>query len=190
MSIALMLITMGISWRLAIAFHAFEALGFGTPYNFVPIGAVALFAGARLPRRVAFLIPLAILVLSDVAIDLQHGYPFYGASRITTYVVFTGIVAMGLMARRGTRPMILGGLSIAGSTLFFLASNFAVWAGGEGYGHPFTWAGLVATYVDGLPFYRNSLSADLLGTASLFSLDAVLRHVPLLGTTEAGQSPE
>lgn len=174
MSTALLLIGLGIAWRFAIAFHAFEALGLGTPYNLVPIGAIALYAGARLPRRWAFAVPLAVLVLSDLVIDLGHGYPFFFASRLTTYALFTGIVALGLLARGGTNPLLLGGLSVTASTLFFLASNLAVWAGGEGYGHPMTWPGLVATYIDGLPFYRNSLLADLLGTAILFGLDFAL----------------
>jgi hypothetical protein len=94
MSTALTLIALGIAWRLAIAFQGFEALGLGTPYNFVPIGALALYAGARLPRRMAFLIPLAVLALSDVAIDVRHGYEFFWASRLTAYAVFTGIVAL------------------------------------------------------------------------------------------------
>lgn len=187
MSTALVLIGFGIAWRLVIAFHAFEALGLGTPYNFVPIGAIALYAGARLPRRWAFAIPLAVLALSDLVIDLGHGYPFFFASRLTTYALFTAIVAMGLLARRGVDPLRLGGLSVAASTLFFLASNFAVWAGGEGYGYPMTWAGLVATYIDGLPFYRNSLVADLVGTSVLFGLDAVLRRSTAPDAVQAGQ---
>lgn len=176
MPTALILIALGVGWRLAIAFQVFEALGLGTPYNFVPIGAIALYAGARLPRQIAFLIPVAVLALSDLAIDPGHGYPFYSASRLTTYVVFVGIVGLGMLARRGANPVTLGGLSVVGSSLFFLASNFAVWAGGEGYGHPMSWPGLVATYVDGLPFYRNSLMADLFGTAVLFGLDALLQR--------------
>jgi len=178
MATALLLIGLGIGWRLAINFQAFEAMRFGTPYNFVPIGAIALYAGARLPRRWAFAIPLAVLVLSDLIIDAGHGYPFFFASRLTTYALFTAIVALGLLARKGTNPARLAGLSLGASTLFFLLSNLAVWAGGEGYGHPLSWAGLLATYADGLPFYRNSLMADLLGTAVLFSLDAALNRVP------------
>lgn len=187
MPTALMLIALGIGWRLAIAFHAFEALGFGTPYNFVPLGAIALYAGARLPRGVAFLIPLAVLALSDLLIDPGHGYPFYSASRLTTYVVYTGVVGLGLLVRRGANPVMLGGLSVVGSTLFFLASNFAVWAGGEGYGHPMSWPGLIATYVDGLPFYRNSLLADLMGTTLLFGLDAILMRSRQFQTDDASR---
>jgi hypothetical protein len=86
--------------------------------------------------------------------------------------------------------VLIGGLSVVGSTIFFLASNFAVWAGGEGYGHPLTWPGLIATYVDGLPFYRNSLVADLFGTAVLFSLDAVLRRAPRGEAVEAAHVTE
>src|SRR5690606_26556153 len=109
MPIPFLLITLGITWRLAIAFQAFEAPGLGTPYNFVPVAAIALYAGARMPRRVAFLIPLAVLVLSDLVIDLRHGYAFYPASRLTTYAVYTGIVALGWLARKGANPILIGG---------------------------------------------------------------------------------
>ena len=39
------------------------------PPNFVALGALALYSGARLPRRVAVAVPLAAMALSDLALD-------------------------------------------------------------------------------------------------------------------------
>ena len=66
-------------------------------------------------------------------------------------------------------------MSIAASTLFFLVSNFAVWAEGTGYHFPLTFPGLMSTYTVGLPFYGNMLAADLVGTTVLFlAVDALV----------------
>ena len=46
------------------------------PPNFTPIGAVALFGGACLAdKRLAFLVPLAAMFLSDLVIGLHRGMP-------------------------------------------------------------------------------------------------------------------
>ncbi len=175
MSTAIFLIGLGIVWRLAIAYQLFETLGIGTPYNLVPIGAIALYAGARVPRRWAFAVPLAVLVLSDLLIDPFHGYPFYFTSRLTTYALFTAIVGLGLLARNRTNPFKLAALSLTTSVTFFLVSNFAVWLGREGFAFPMTWEGLLSTYAVALPFLQNSVIGDLVGTAVLFYLlDGVL----------------
>ena len=55
-------------------------------WNFVPMGAVALYAGARLPRRWAWLVPVAALVLSDIVLDYGRSRPLFELSRWTVYV--------------------------------------------------------------------------------------------------------
>lgn len=147
------------------------------PPNAVALGAIALYAGARLPRRWALTIPLAILIASDYALDYAHGYPFYFASRLTTYAVFTLVALGGSFAPREAGPMARGGYAVAASTAFFLVSNLAVWFEGTGYDFPRTFAGLMSTYAVAIPFYQNSLIADLLGTGLLFGLDALLGRV-------------
>jgi hypothetical protein len=144
------------------------------PDNMVPIAAIALYAAARLPARWAAVVTLAILVLSDVVIDLGHGYPFYFTSRLTTYGIFTALVGLGCLVPKTARMPARVGMAVVASTIFFLASNFAVWIGGEGYGYPMTAGGLLSTYVAGLPFYRNGLIADVVGTVALFGVDALL----------------
>lgn len=166
MPIALFLIVLGVFSRLI-----------PHPDNFVALGAIALFAGAKLPKRWAFVVPLSIYVLSDVVIDsfFRQGYDFNLPTRLTSYAAFTLIVLLGRWKAGETDPVGLAAKSVTGSTLFFLASNFAVWMGGsgEGLGFPHTLAGLGATYAAGVPFFGNTLTADLLGTAVLFGFAAL-----------------
>ncbi|CAN5911149.1 hypothetical protein BH23PLA1_BH23PLA1_18520 [soil metagenome] len=148
------------------------------PDNMVPLGAIALYAAARLPRQWAIVVPLAVLLLSDVIIDMGHGYPFHFTPRLTTYAAFTLIVAFGWLAPKNAGMFTRFGMAISASTLFFLLSNFAVWVSGGGYAYAMTFGGLASTYAVALPFYHNSLIADVLGTGVLFGLDALLRREP------------
>ncbi len=142
------------------------------PQNAVAMGALALYAGARLPRRWALAVPLAAMALSDLFIDWGTGR---GVSliRLTVYATFAAIVLFGRLAREGARPARLGALSVASSTLFFVTSNFAVWAAGL---YPPTASGLALCYVAAIPFFWNTLFADLAGTALFFGLDALSRR--------------
>lgn len=172
MTTALFLIAMGAAWRLVYAFHWLDLP------NFVPLTALTVFAAMKLPRRWACFIPMAILVLPDLIIDLQHGYPFFAASRFTGYATFVLIALMATYApaRMSVPARVLA--TVAGSTLFFLVSNFAVWAGGEGLSRPATIPGLLACYNDAIPFYRNMLVADLIGAIVLLGVDALLVRTP------------
>jgi hypothetical protein len=70
---------------------------------------------------------------------------------------------------RSDKPYQVLGASIAGPTSFFLMSNFLVWMGGGGYHHPKTFAGLINTYMDGIPFYQNSIISTVVFSCLLFS---------------------
>ncbi len=148
------------------------------PPNFVALGAIALYAGARLPRRWAFLVPLAAMALSDALIDRGTGFPFFSITRMTSYGTFALIVGLSSLLRSRTSLSARFAMSVGASTLFYLTTNFAVWVAPYAIGsfeamYPATPAGLLACYIAALPFYGNSLMADLLGTGALFSLDAL-----------------
>src|SRR5262249_44214892 len=83
------------------------------------------------------------------------------------------IVWLGKFARKG-RPPRLAGLSIAGSVLFFIVTNFANWIQFDTYPH--TPVGLALCYTAAVPWFWNTLAADLLGTGFLFGLDALARR--------------
>lgn len=156
------------------------------PYNFVPMGAIALFAGARLPRRHALWVPLAALALSDVVIDLGTGRRALTLVRAAVYGSFVVIALLGRRASGRTRPLALAGLSVSSSVFFFVVTNFAVWAGMGTY--PPTAAGLALCYEAAIPWFWNTLAADLLGTAVFFGVEALFRRSrgPALTAAAAG----
>src|SRR5260370_3722394 len=144
-------------------------------WNFVPMGAVALYAGAKLPRRWAWLVPLAAMVLSDLALDYRTPRPLFELTRWTVYGTLAATTLLGQFANlRKVGLWLLPLLSLGGSMLFFLTTNLATWA--EGRMYPLTLAGLLECYAAGLFFLRNTVTADLLGTAVLFGLGPVFER--------------
>src|SRR3954451_1218927 len=114
------------------------------PPNFTPIGAMALFSGAYLGRRgVAFVAPLAALLLSDLALGFYHGMA-------TVYFSVALIVAIGWLAIPRITPIRVSAAAIASSVLFFIITNFGMWLFSGFYPH--TFAGLTACYVAAIPF--------------------------------------
>jgi hypothetical protein len=148
-------------------------------WNLVAVGAVALYAGARLPRRWAWAVPIGAMILADVVLDWGHAdRPILSVSRLTIYGTYIAIAFLGLLARRArgwSAPLTLGGLSLGASALFFLTTNFAEWVAGPLPLYPHTWAGLSECYVAAIPFFGGTLKADLVGTALLFGADALVR---------------
>jgi hypothetical protein len=130
------------------------------PPNFSPIAAMALFGGAAFAdKRAAFLTPLAGLFLSDLVLG------FYTITPVV-YGSFALIVCLGLWVRRRRSAGRIAGAAVVGALLFFVITNFAVWAMGHLY--PQTPAGLVACYVAAIPFFQNTLLSNLFYSALLF----------------------
>jgi len=144
------------------------------PPNAVALGALALYAGARLPRRCALLVPLAAMALSDFFLDFGTGRAAVTLVRGADYAAFAGIVLLGRARGRTARTFGLASLSVCGSLAFFLASNFAEWLSDPLY--PKTAGGLSLCYAAAVPFLWNTLAADLAGTTLFFGLDGFARQ--------------
>jgi hypothetical protein len=85
---------------------------------------------------------------------------------------------MALYVGRLPSPVALASLSLTSSLVFFVSTNFAVWAFGTTYSHDLT--GLLTCYVAALPFFKNTLVGDLFWTCVLFGghrLFLVLRTI-------------
>lgn len=132
------------------------------PPNFAPIAAIALFGGARIDKKyLAFIIPFAALIISDSFIGFYDGFWL-------VYLSFALIVGIGLLLRNTKSPLNIGLGALSGSISFFVITNFGVWALGTMY--PKTIEGLAACYTAAIPFFQNSLYADLLFTAVMFGV--------------------
>ena len=129
------------------------------PPNFAPIAAIAIFSGALLPRKYAYILPLVAMIISDIFIGLHPlVYATWGSFALIA------VLAEYTMRRPNVSKMV--GTTLAGSLIFFVISNFAVWAQGTMYSQNF--AGLVQCYYNALPFFRNTAMGDLTYVAFLF----------------------
>ena len=127
-----------------------------------PVAATALFAGRtlRIPA-LALVVPLAATALSNVALpgdDWQVTLVVYGA------LLVPAVAGIASRRWRGALPVVAA--MVSSSLLFFIATNFAVWAFNGMY--PMTLDGLVQCYVAALPFLDRTVFGDLLWTAVLF----------------------
>lgn len=127
--------------------------------NVAPIAALALFSGAMIPNRWGFIIPVVALFISDFFLGFHATMPF-------VYGSFIAIALMGTFLKNRISLVKTGMTSIAGSILFFLVTNFGVWATSSMYER--TFSGLMRSYQMGIPFFRNTLLGDLFYTALFF----------------------
>ena len=124
------------------------------PPNFVPITAIAIFAGVKFRNiKLAYVIPIAVMLISDLFIG------FYSIS-LFVYLAFILITTYSYIFKKYSIKNIL-----LSSLLFFVVTNFGVWLIG---GYPKNIEGLILCYTMAIPFFTNSLMADLLFSAILY----------------------
>ena len=147
------------------------------PEGIAPIGALALFSGAYLQRRVFWLVPLGALLLSD----LYNG--FYSAVvMLAVYLGFLASAAVGRGLLHGRDSAGRIALAVGGGALaFWLISNMGNWLAFRALTVP----GLLQNYVDGLPYLARSLAGDAVYAALLFGGYRVARRLPLLRMASA-----
>ena len=144
-------------------------------WNFTPVAAAALFAGFYFRSRwVAGLVPLAALAISDFAEPVHNSL----SVQLTVWVAMFLPALMGPWLRTagesrldGRRTMFA---SLIPSAVFFVLTNFAVWAAGSGLTYAPGVTGLVECYAVAIPFYTNMLAGDLFYTGLLFGAWAVV----------------
>lgn len=132
------------------------------PWNFTPIGAIALFSGAVLKnRRLALAFPLLALFAGDVVAGL-YKLPMM----LTVYASFLLSVTIGFWLRDRCS---IGRISLAtllGALQFFVITDLGVWAFLSTYPHSL--AGLAACYLAAVPLFFNMLAGDVLYVSLLF----------------------
>ncbi len=187
MPAALLLIVVAICYRVLYALA-------GAPAdwaNFSPLAAIILCAGAYLRPRAAFLIPLAIVLLSDLILNAHYQVPLLDTRMIPGYFSFGLILLLGFWLSKQQHYKMLYTLagSVVASLLFYLITNTADWwfdASGPlpVTPYPRTAAGLYQSLTAGHPgfpptilFFRNTLVSDLSFTI-LFLLSWALSSLP------------
>lgn len=124
------------------------------PANVAPIGAIALFSALYLPRRIALIMPLGIMFISDLFIGF-----YTWQILLSVYVSFFLMGLIGFWVRKHKAFFTVVGGTVLGSVAFFLITNAAVWAFSGMYSH--TFSGLTQSYLMGLPFLRNTILGDM-----------------------------
>ncbi len=148
----------------------------GRPFGFAPQWAMAVFAGAVIrDRKWAFIIPVLSMFISDLFYQLLYmggmtAIPGFYDGQWQNYLLFAGLVFVGFAVKK-LNVLQITAASFAAPTLYFLVSNFLVWASNgaaRGLDRPKTFSGLLLCYTDGIPFYQMSILATLVFSGILF----------------------
>lgn len=143
------------------------------PWNFTPVAAMALFAGASFDDlKVAIVLPLATLFIGDIFLGFHKTIPFvYGA------FVLTVLFGWMIQDKKNMGSLII--CSIMSSLTFFFITNFGVWLSSGMYS--LTANGLVQCYIAAIPFFRTTLFGDLFFSFILFtSFYGIEQAVPVI----------
>ncbi len=155
------------------------------PPNVAPMVAMGLFAGAHIRLKwPAWIIPLGAMLVSDLLYQLYWGWGLH----VHMPAVYLSLALTTWLGRNLGNRAWWHSLPTAatGSLLFFVVTNFSVWALGQTYPH--NWSGLTQCYLMALPFLRNALAGDLFYTAAMFGAFAWLSHFyGIHSKTEASQ---
>ena len=144
------------------------------PPNFSPMAAIGLFGAAHFAKKwQAFFIPLIGIWVSDLVINnyvyssSSSNFVWFYSGFYWQYISYILIIFTGLFIfNRGISLTKTAGGMISSSGIFFLVSNFGVWAGGTMY--PKNFGGLITCYAAGVPFIHNTIISDVLFTTVLF----------------------
>ncbi|TWT46686.1 DUF6580 family putative transport protein [Botrimarina hoheduenensis] len=146
-----------------------------------PMAAAGLLAGYWFRSvGVAVLVPLVAMAVSDLLLPAYDRFAVHAA-------VYGSMMVPALLGGWMRRPLdrlsagiVRLAVSVATpSLLFFVATNFAVWASSGRYAK--TLAGLGECYAAALPFYRRMLAGDAVYAALLLTVAAAAGAYSLRG---------
>ena len=139
------------------------------PPNFTPVEAIGLFGGAYLAdRRLAYLVPLLAMALADLVLGLHSGMP-------VIYALIAFNVWLGFRVGPNPSAQRVASYGLLAAAVFFIVSNFAVWASGGGLFYTYDLAGLISCYTMALPFFGYSLLGMVVYSTILFGGMALVR---------------
>lgn len=170
-----------ILFILAVGLFRSLSTGAGAWANFTPVGAMALFGGVYFKDKwKAYLVPLAILLISDMAINyLSFGSLFY-PGMVYVYIAFALMVTLGSFIKKvSVRGVFFGSLAVV--LIHWIVTDIGVWLSGTLF--PMTAAGFLECLVAAIPFETNFLIGTLLYSAVMFG------GYELLGSRFPGLKP-
>lgn len=156
-------------------------------WNLSVVGALALFAAARLGLGYGVAFTAVAIALKDVCLyftaDWWEPYPL-------SWLYFAGYALAGwwLLRRRADSGRVAT-TALGVSLGFFVVSNFVSWLE-QALPYGYSLDGLRDCYAAAVPFYRGTLLGDVLFSAALFGAYALLVPAPQPQPQEARDSEE
>jgi hypothetical protein len=175
------------------------------PPNFSAAYALVFCAGVYFRNRLGWQVPLAIMLLSDLALNVY--YTFFAEPRFNAfqpyllfnYLAYTVIFWLGRRFRPQSNFFALIGGGLAGAVIFYLVTNTAAWffnpfANAE-YEHSVESLLLALTFGTGhwpstFEFFRNSLLSSGLFTALFIAALRVSEHLESAAEKKAAEATE
>ena len=135
------------------------------PYapNFTPMLSIALLSGFYSKNKFFVLLPILIMLISDIMIGNHTVVPW-------VYSSFILIFALGYLIKKSSYSNIFI-FSILSSVIFFVISNLGVWFTG---GYSYSFNGLIACYTAAIPFFKNTLISTVLYSSVIHSVVSVV----------------
>ncbi len=157
--------------------------------GFSGIGAMALFGGAYFKNKVnAFLLPVLVLLLSDLGLVLTMGvnYGFYSGMYLT-YIAFILMLLTGHLIIRRVSVQSVFLAAIVGVLIHWVVSDIGVWYGSAKF--PQTLYGFWLCLLEAVPYEKNFLYGTLGYSALLFGVFESLKiKYPALSVKSPVQS--
>ena len=148
------------------------------PPNFTPIIAVAIISGYFFKNfNLSILILLAAMLISDLFIGFYENIIFVYLS-----LIFITFIFHKISSNINFKNLFI--YSFAGSVIFFVVSNFGVWAlgspGVQDIAYEKSLNGLIQCYVLAIPFFGNTFLSTL-----IFSYPAIFIYRSLTARSSA-----
>ena len=146
------------------------------PPNFTPMAAIALFAGfIFIKRYMAIIAVVSTMILCDYFAFGSLSVSWFGSkSMFVVYIALLFPIVFKNFLQRKLGVLRIFGAALASSSVFFLATNFAVWAFSPMYEK--TLEGLVLCYTMAIPFFQNTIAGDLIWSGVIFGTYLALRN--------------
>lgn len=135
--------------------------------NFIPFLALTIFTSRIFSRRIAIVVVLTALFLSDIVLSFMKHYPIFSCWSLFTYSGIFIVVCLSSIRFSFKSELLSLLILAAGSVLWYwIWTNFGVWLMSDMYPHNLQ--GFVFCYVAAIPFLGSSMLADLTGVLLLF----------------------
>jgi DMSO reductase anchor subunit len=159
-------------------------------FGFTAVGGSLLYFGAKRAKWLEMLLPIAAFAGVDYYLTTHvYAYDFHWQEYLVTWGWTAAAIVLGriLLARKVSVPRVASA-AVLGPTSFFLASNYAVWAGSHYPGGMYApdFSGLLTCLAAGLPFYGRDLISTGLVLTIAFGAPVAIRSY-LNSRDSAGQ---